>query len=213
MFGHLKPTVGKTQTPASSLKLPTQTLRWTKFVEEVLPLTRSLRFNVPHDNAEFAALVTAVHPDSPPIIQWDGLEGHPRNPTTWYVYMGGSHASRWNLSAGSWVEVDGVCISPAHWQDPEKFKHHNSNAMLVLSGCRDSYIANAGGGLFPETLRAEMRPIRSVIEAHSNSQPIQGKAEASACGLTFGPKMSSVILLKAVMVGGSENEYKIDRWD
>lgn len=213
LFSHLKPTAGKVQAPAPNVKLPAQTMRWTKFVEEVLPQTTRLLFSVPRASSDFTALVTAVHPDAPPIIQWDGLEGHPRNPTTWYVYTGGSHATRWNLTPGEWVEVEGVCVNPAHWQDPDKFKHHSVNAMLVLKGCRDSYMENAGGGLFPEVLRSDMHSIRSVIEAHSNSQPIQGKDEASACGLTFGPKMSSVVSLKATLLGGVENEYKIDRWD
>jgi hypothetical protein len=79
-----------------------------KFQRTVLPSALEVFFKVPAGRAQFYGLTTAVHPDAPPIFQWDGLDGYPRNPVSWYVYDKGSWAKGWGLTAGAWAKVTAV---------------------------------------------------------------------------------------------------------
>ena len=126
-------------------------------------------------------MVTAVNPDSPPMLQWYGQEVLPRNPVSWYFWHGGTTAHHWGLAAG-WNKVAAVCLKPCHWQS-DKFVHQGGGVFLVLSDARDS--RSAGGGYFPETLRSEYHGIRSVIEAHSRSAELLGREEGNANGISL----------------------------
>lgn len=56
---------------------------------KVMPAASHLTVKVPNRADRFAALVTAVRPDAPPILRWDRDEA--RNPFSWY-YSGGVDA-------------------------------------------------------------------------------------------------------------------------
>ena len=66
--------------PAPTMTLPLTNVTWRKFREVVLPVADKIEVKVENSN-RFAALVTAVDPTAPNILQWD-------NPTGWY-YNGG----------------------------------------------------------------------------------------------------------------------------
>lgn len=155
----------------------------------------------------FCALVTAVNPDAPPIIQWDREEA--RNPFSWYVYNGGSSPAMWNLPNG-FVEVTAITLQPSMWGDEERFTHQGKSAIFVLSGARDARKPSAG--LFPEILRGELHQIRATLEAYSRSSSISGGEEASANGLRIGENGDQA-LIRVTSVNGVAMHYRIDRWD
>jgi hypothetical protein len=235
VFSHLR-----SQPEQKLLELPPVKMTWEKFCDKVLPTALAVEYQVPSNRAPFFGLVTAADPSAPPILQWDGLAGTyesssvfpgsaevvaketikaplPRNPVSWYFYYAGSFARDWNLAAGIWVPVKAVVPCPAHWQRPEQFKHHSEMAMFVLEGCRDLR-HEKGSGFFPESLRSEYHGVRSVLEAHANSQPIAGRDEGDANGVAM-QKVSLIgqgsgpWLTFRVRTREGLAVYTLDRWD
>jgi hypothetical protein len=180
-------------------------ITWDKFQRTVLPDAVSIEFFVPRTGV-FTALVTAVHADAPPILQWDTLES--RNPVSWYVYQGGSPAANFNLTAGVFVKVNAVTLQPNLWVG--NFMHQGEAAIFILDGCRDLY--NRSSALFPEILKAEYHAIRSTIEAHSKAKPMHGIEQATACGIRL-QKGASTDLRFRVTAKGLRTVFIIDRWD
>jgi hypothetical protein len=196
---------------AAELKIPVKTLTWRKFAETVLPGAEQIDALVPHGNANFAAYVTAQYDDAPPILQWDREEQ--RNPFSHYLYHGGSSAAHWRLNAGTWVKVNAVSAQPAHWYD-NVHSNQSEGALFVLNECRDTRKDRAGNALFPETLKAEVHGVRSVIEAYSKSSHLHGEEDASACGLIFQKSAGTFTSNRfRVLSKGLTMEYSIDRWD
>jgi hypothetical protein len=184
------------------------TMTWDKFSRTVLPTAKKIEMYVPHHRDSFAALVTAVDPEAPPIIQWDTEEN--RNPFSWYLYSGGSDAYTWNLKAGNYVEVTGVVLQPNMWQPG--YEHQGKGVFFILKDCKDT--KNKTSGLFPEILRGELREVRATIEAYSRENPLGGDWEADACGLCYqgnGSHNWDCSLRVTTDVGVST--YKLDRWD
>jgi len=205
VFGHLKP---KGSELAAPMSVPAQAITWEKFARTVLPEARALDVLVP-GVGNFAALVTAENPDAPPILQWDTAEK--RNPVSWYLYSGGSAASRWGLTSGSWAKVTAVCLQPSMWGDGN-LEHQGVGALFVLGGARDSGASSCGNALFPETLKAELRGIRSTIESYSRSAKLGGVESASANGLKVG-KGDGGATVRVTLANGVRQEWRIDRWD
>lgn len=149
---------------------------WRKFAETVLPVAQKMEvYTIGH--MYFAAMVTAVHADAPPILEWDHLER--RNPVSWYLYPGGSAPSVWSLPTAEWVDVTGVTLLPWQWT-PGK-RTHNSSIMFLLGGAKDTN--RTSSALFPEILRGELHEVRQTIEAHSRRSIVEGREEATACGV------------------------------
>lgn len=199
VFGHLR---GQSDT-VKAVELPATTMTWEKFARTVLPTARSLEVKTPSSLAGFYGFVTAADPEAPPILQWDRPEK--RNPVSQYVYKEGSYASQWNLVGGSWAKVNAITSSPAHWNDPDKAKHHAEGAYFVLDGAKDT--RNDSLCLFPETLKAEFHGIRAVVEAHSRKGKLQG--EGTANGIVFQKGATDRLTIR---VDGSAT-YVLDRWD
>jgi hypothetical protein len=61
-------------------------MTWVKFANNVLPDAQSIEVQVPETAERFAALVTSVSPEDPPVLQWDSHEE--RNPVSWYYHSG-----------------------------------------------------------------------------------------------------------------------------
>ena len=155
----------------------------------------------------FTSLLTAVHADAPPILQWDLPEA--RNPVSWYFYNGGSSALSYSLHAGSQANVRAIALKPSAWQ--LGFSHFGSGVMFVLEGARDTRRPSLC--LFPEILKSEFHGIRSVIEAYSLGASIEGLHEPHAAGvmLTKGDKAWQATV--RVWSGGKSLDYCLDRWD
>jgi hypothetical protein len=159
-----------------------QKMTWAKFDNTVLPKAEQVEVYVNARGNHFGALVTAVHDDAKPIIQWD-LEDN-RNPVSWYVHVHAVSANNMGLEPG-WTKVTGVSLQPNLWNDPERFKHQGYAVFFLLEGAMDrAYLANPeGAALFPQIIKQEYHSILRVIEAYSNKSEIQRPDLATACGI------------------------------
>jgi hypothetical protein len=206
VFGHLIAKGAPEQ--RTDMAIPPVTMTWVKFRETVLPTAERIEFMARAKRDSFVALLTAVNPEAPPILQWDLPER--RNPVSWYFWHGGSSPEQFGLHEGQAVPVSAICFQPSMWSDPEKFKHQGLGLVFLLDGARET--RQSGGALFPETLKSEFHGVRSVIEAYSRSAEIEGIEAATACGLglTKGSNWNHVF---RVMGAGRTVDYRLDRWD
>jgi hypothetical protein len=203
VFGHLTP---KEATPAVAMDVPAKPITWAKFSSTVLPVADEIELMVRYvDN--FSALVTAADVEAPPILQWDRPER--RNPVSQYVYRNGSPAGQWGLKTG-WNTVTGIALRPSHWYG-ENPPNHQNGVLFILEGAVDE--RDSGLALFPEILRSELHGIRSTIEAFSHAGKLEGRAEGSACGLSFGGGQKNSSVWLRVRQGSTTLEYTLDRWD
>lgn len=206
VFGHLK---AKQKPDVIETGAPPTVMTWEKFSRLVLPTAEGIDLRVPRHGG-FGALVTAVNPDAPPILQWDSPEE--RNPVSHYFYHGGNFAERWGLVAGVWCKVTAICLLESMWGS-RALEHQGKGFWLLLDGCRDVQ-HERGGGFFVETLRSEFHAVRRTLEAYALSASIAGKEEATACGLGLqaGPGREWDATLR-VRAAGVVTAYKLDRWD
>lgn len=204
VFSHLKAKEKKEQI---QMNTPPITMTWKKFLETVLPSVKNIEFMIKTGTDNFSAILTASEIDAPPILQWDKEDK--RNPFSWYVYIGGSTANRWNLKSG-YCNVTGICYQPSMWY--ESYEHQGKSVFFILEGAKDTGYINSGNALFPEMLKAELQEVRSVIEAYSKKAVLEGYEEASACGLRlqYGSNWDSTI---RVVSDTGTSVYKLDRWD
>lgn len=91
------------------LSLPDRTMTWVKFASTVLPKAVSMEVQVPQDTRSFVALVTAVDPAAPPLLQWD--KAAHRNPFSWYYEAGIDASLRQKVmdAGGQYDDVDIRC--------------------------------------------------------------------------------------------------------
>ena len=196
-----------TKRTTEGISAPAVTMTWEKFRRTVLPMARKIEFYVADGIDNFSAILTAEDFGAPPILQWDTEER--RVPFSWYVYSGGSYPWRWNLRSG-YVNVTGVVLQPNMWVDG--FEREGNGVFFILEGAVDLRYLNAGIALFPETLKAELREIRSTIEAYSKSSFLGGYEEASACGIRLqGDSKWNARFRVTTDVGTTC--YILDRWD
>lgn len=202
IFGRLTP---KGQEAAEPMRLPATAITWEKFARTALPGAIGLEFFVPAAG-NFAGLLTAVHPDAPPILQWDRPEQ--RNPVSAYAYVGGSRAPDWGLMPGRWTKVVAVTQLPSMWFGWNE--HHGRGVILVLEGAQDQRHTTVC--IFPEALRSELAPYRSVVEAFAAKALAQGRTDDPACGycLSGAATWNAVVRVTA---DNSVREYMLERWD
>lgn len=205
VFSHLL-TKQRPRDHVKAVDLPQVTMTWEKFKRTRLIDASEIQVLVPHVGA-FTAFTTAVHADAPPIMKWDREEE--RNPVCWYHYHGGSPASQWRLSNGTYARVLAIMAFPSMWGS-RPMPHLFTGAVLVIEGCLDTRTGQ-GNALFPETLRDDLHGARSTIESYSKSATLGGREAASACGITMGPG-SNPLQLRA-LIKGAWNRYVIDRLD
>jgi len=103
-----------------------------------------------------------------------------------------------------------LSVNPPHWFARE-MSHQSEGVLFVLEGCRDSRWSHAGLGLFPECLKAELREVKSTIEAYSRTGQLDGYEEASACGIKFDKGQAGDVHVRVFGASGPAVEYRIDR--
>ncbi len=194
-------------TPPTPLDVPSIAMTWVKFAATVLPTLESLELWVGEGSNQYVALVTAVHADAPPILQWDRVDH--RNPVSWYVYVKGSLPASWGLKPGRYHRVSAVALKPNLW-GPTPLLHQGEGVVLVIEGARDSQ--NASLAIFPETLRSDLHAVRATVEAFSKSGKVVGAEEASANGLLLSKGLTWNAQLR-VTQSGLQQTYRLDRWD
>lgn len=201
----------KNEVAEPKINIPATVMTWRKFSETVMPEAERIEFFVPNRADSYTALVTAVNPESPPIIQWDSEDR--RNPVSWYLWHGGSMPSSFGLDRNQFCEVDAITYKPSMWGGGEdRMSHQGKGVIFILRGARESRIS--GSALFPEILRAEFHGIRSVIEAYSRGEEIEGLDQPMACGimLTAGTNTSWLADFRVTTKTGTRM-YRLDRWD
>jgi hypothetical protein len=207
VFANLLP---KRAPPAApSLEVPAQTMTWDKFQRTVLPGAEHIEFFAHGERDSWAALVTAVNPDAPPILQWDREDA--RNPVSWYVWNGGSLPAEFSLEPEQFHRVVAIALKPPSWRaEPGAYAHQGDAVMFVIDGARET--RQSGAALFPEFLKAEFHGVRAVIEAYSRGAGIEGMGEPHAAGiiLTKGGPWNARLRVTA---GSRALEYRLDRWD
>lgn len=199
IFGGL---LAKGQTQAESLHVSTIDITWEKFRRTVLPEAKSMKCLVPQHGG-FCAVLTAADETAPRLFQYD-------NPFSIYLWVNGSPAAQWGLRFGTWADVSGLSLRPEHWGEDGRFKHLPQGAVFYLEKARES--RSSGLALFPSLLRSELHGVRSVIEAYSTKGQLEGMAEGTACGLSFGPA-GQPIMVRVQNRLNNTITYKIDRWD
>ncbi len=96
------------------------------------------------------------------------------------------------------------------WREARSF-HHGAGVCFVLEGARDLE-HEAGGDMFPESMKSEYHPVRATLEAHFRQALIEGKDEAEACGLGLDKGRGADVVLR-VTSRGVRSDYRLDRWD
>lgn len=193
MFGHLAAAA-----PARNLlgDVPPMHMTVEKFVQTVVGTARKIEALVP---ASFSPIyiTTAVQDTGVKLFHWNHL-------FAWYVYHGGRSASSVSLQPG-FVEVTGVTTLPASWDNGGP--HHGEGVILLLAGARETRQGSLA--LFPECMRGELREVRSVIEAYSNSKLMQGIDQPNqAIGIDL--RKGS---MKPVTLRVDGRQYLLDRWE
>jgi hypothetical protein len=209
VFGGLTPKASSPSQASRGMVLPDQTMTWVKFRDNFLGSAEKIEMLVPTGNDSFAAMVTASDPSAPPLLLWDNEEQ--RNPVNWYLYHGGSPASRWGLRARSYTEVVGISTKPNTWHG-DKWEQEGQGLIFILKGARDG--ASNTLALFPDTLRGELHGIRSTIEAYSNKGKIEmpWPGEQLASGLMVAKTQKWSVTLRVTSKGAVSN-FTLDRWD
>ena len=202
VFGHLL-----NPTKESERLMPgAMTISWSKFERTVLLNAESMAILAPTVGS-YTALVTAVHADAPPILQWDVEEV--RNPVSWYLWTSGASASQFGLHGNRYHEVETIVPKPTMWNSRTD-SHHEPGMVFVIKGAQESRCH--GNALFPEILKSELHGVRSVIEAYSKTATIQGMEQPHVAGLMF-TNTNNVTVRVKVQGTTVVTTYKIDRWD
>lgn len=205
VFSHIKP---KDAAPkVQPLNLPPVSMSWRKFKEEVLPNAERIEVQAPQGLAPFHAFTAAVHADAGRLLKWD-REDH-RNTVAWYTYAQGSSSPHWGMIYGSWYTVKAVIPFPTLWGDnPQPYLGEGD--LIAIEGCLDS--EHHGNAIFPETLRADLHGVRSVIEAYSKTAELGGRDENAVCGLAVRGGAFQAVSLR-VWKGYQIQEYRVYRLD
>lgn len=206
VFGHLK---AKDTNEVKPLELPPVTMTWDKFARTVMPEAAQIEYFAAGRDA-YTALVTAADPDAPPLLQWDNPDR--RNPVSLYLWNGGSTPGEFGIAGQVWHKVNAITYRPSMWHDPDAFAHQHTGVIFIIDGAKDRR-RGAGLALFPEILRSELHSVRSVIEAHSKTGELEGREEASACGVLMSKGTDWNGLLRVTTKTGQVAQYKLDRWD
>ena len=182
IFGDLETKESKNKRITDNINIGTIMTSVEEFVASVLPKAKEIYIDFseyePSTRFSFCGILTQNDPNANPILIWDSKEE--RNPFSTYIYTKGSTRDTWNIR-DSLVKVTAVTNNPACWLN-DKYSQFES-CIFILEGCKDLN-DKSGMSLFPEILIRDLYPVRSTIEAYSNSHYLLCAENASACGIT-----------------------------
>lgn len=206
VFAHLQPKGSRRE--AGPVEATYGLITWRKFAESVLPHASRIQLSAP-EIGPYTALTTAVNADAPPILQWDSEDC--RNPVALYLWNGGSYAHTFGLASGAWYDVTGIIPKPCSWHG--SYDHFGEGIVLLIAEAKDR--RSYGNALFPEILKSDLHPVRSVIEAYSRRATLGAIDGPHAAGLMLGKefKRGPWSVTVQATIGGIVGTYKLDRWD
>ena len=190
------------------METPAKTMSWRKFSEEVMPNAENIEILIESRSRNFSGILTALYADAPPILQWDSLED--RNPFSWYIYSEPTPCKKWGMTQG-YAKVSAICLQPSMWK--AGFDHQGKAVFFIVEGAKDNRGSANGNCLFPSILKSDYHEIRSTIEAFSQSAPMHGYEEASACGVRLSARNETWNTMLKVQSALGTAYYKLDRWD
>lgn len=171
LFGNLPVKNSRTSKPTDTNYTPLE-LTWKKFCQ--LYITNGLARNITllvnaQERKAYGAFLTAVNNTAPFLFQWD-------NHVSWYVTAGGSRLHDWmNIPAREGyklVKVVGLVAQPFTWSgNGAQYKHLADGVCFVLEGFYPKALPSSC--LFPEILRADLKPYRATIETYSNNNKVR----------------------------------------
>lgn len=190
---------------------PETIMSWEKFQRTILPNAITIEYAANANRiGTYAALLTAVDADAPPIIKWDNLEH--RNPVNWFTFAGGADTTEWFDRPGGWKPVLGIAHQPNMWAPGNEGV--GDGVIFIVSGCKPQSYGRAGAALFPEHLIPQLHEVRATIWAYSKTQTLRGIDDASACGILLQEGTSSTNNPRfRVKTNAGTMIYTIDRWD
>jgi hypothetical protein len=173
MFGDLKVTTNSTNNLGDSTPKPISLNTFFKEIQEAQKIEVNLANMI-----NLFSFITGL-PNTTEFMQWHNKE----NLASVYTWPSGTHTGRTGLSSG-WNEVKSIAKFPYLW-DGDFHKRHGLHYLVQLNAY-DPDSAKAGLGLFPEFMKSEYHPVRSVIEAYSRTGKISGSDKPYICGILFG---------------------------
>lgn len=197
VFAHLKKPAKVELIDATTSPI---TMTWEKFQTDVLPTAYQIEFFA--NTTSYGALTAPVNADAPFIFQWNSS-------LSFYTYTSAMTARHWNLRDSAWVDVTGIAYQPT-MLDQNTLPRFDLAVFFLLQGCVDT--SNPTTCLFAEILKGELKSIETTIVAHSKSEIMAGRNEASACGLRLSNGNTWRAKLR-VTRPGMISTYILDRWN
>lgn len=115
----------------------------------------------------------------------------------------------WGIGNG-FTEVSAIIPSPNMWGE-HPYKKSGEHTFFLLKDCKDM-TGGVGRGFFTEMLKSDLQEIRKTLEAYTDSTPIEGEEEASACGVGYSKDKEWDLIVK-VTTGNTVKMIKVDRFD
>lgn len=114
--------------------------------------------------------------------------------------------SQWTSAPNTFAKVKAITQSPNLWGG-RKDTGNGDHTFFLLEGCAPTE-PTTGRSFFPEMLRSELHPVRSVLEAYARQSALGGEPEACGVGMVANKPWN--LTLKVTSPGGTAL-YKIDR--
>lgn len=204
MFGNVKTKVDKEKQSTVLGIIDGGKMTWSRFMSTVLPTVDKLHSILQYNTKySISFYVTASDKDSNPIFKYDSLEK--RNQISKYAHRDGCSANTINLENNVEIEILGITHLPEGMlsDTPE------NSYVLILKGAKET--KKVGLGIFPETLRSELYPVRATIEAFSNAGEIENIGDSIA-GLSVYLNHDNINYVLIATVDGIRTKYLIDRF-
>lgn len=176
IFASLKPK----EDEKKSVTIDAGVITWAVFERDYLPKADSIKVKFRTNKLYlFGSYVTAVDPESKPIFKHDTQDQ--RNQFSDFTSCSmDSNGNASGLPASSFVNTQHSIEVAAVTTIPQEFYNQTKpplfNTRLILKDCH--HIGCDTLALFPEMLRHELYPVRSVIEQFSNQNSITGKEDS-----------------------------------
>ena len=164
-------------------------------------------------SVNFCCLATASDPDAKPIMRWDTDEQ--RNPVSYYMYQDAKTADFFNINARK-AHILGIVRYPNMWYDTDQHTGTpRDGLMFIVNGAIDGNYGNSGLGMFPDSIKPELYPIRRTIEYYSqNTRMENNENPTAAVALYFPINRGSVFATRfGININGQVYYYNITTFD